>query len=251
MVTNLDVDGQRTAYAALQGRKGAVVAIEPRTGKVRVMASVPEYDPNLIPEQAAELGTDPNKPILNRTTQEAYPPGSTFKVVTATAAIDSGKVTPDTVIDGSSPRTVSGVPLENFGGTDFGPITVTDALTNSVNTVFAQIGEEVGRSTLVEYMQRYGFYEDPKLDYPEDEMIASGVRERERRARGRRLRRRPRGDRAGWPGGRGPRHAAPDGRGGRHHRQRWPPDEASPHRSRPARGRPREGAHRARPPERR
>ena len=71
---------------------------------------------------------------------------------------------------------MSGAPLENFGGTDFGPITVTDALTNSVNTVFAQIGEEVGRSTLVEYMQRYGFYEDPKLDYPEDEMIASGVR---------------------------------------------------------------------------
>ncbi len=176
VVTNLDVDGQRAAYAALQGRKGAVVAIEPRTGKVRVMASVPEYDPNLIPEQADELGTDPDKPILNRTTQEAYPPGSTFKVVTATAAIDSGKVTPDTVIDGSSPRTVSGAPLENFGGTDFGPITVTDALTNSVNTVFAQIGEEVGRSTLVEYMQRYGFFEDPKLDYPEDEMIASGVR---------------------------------------------------------------------------
>ena len=105
---------------------------------------------------------------------------------------------PTTVIDGSSPRTVSGAPLENFGGTDFGPITVTDALTNSVNTVFAQIGEEVGRSTLVEYMQRYGFYEDPKLDFPEDEMIASGVRSGGRRARGRRLRRRPRGHRAGW-----------------------------------------------------
>ena len=69
------------------------------------------------------------------------------------------------------------MPLENFGGTDFGPITVTDALTNSVNTVFAQIGEQVGRSTLVEYMKRYGFYEDPKLDFPDDEMIASGIRE--------------------------------------------------------------------------
>ena len=115
--------------------------------------------------------------MLNRTTQEAYPPGSTFKVVTATAALDTGKVTPDTIIDGSSPRTVSGAPLSNFGGTDFGPITVTDALTNSVNTVFAQIGERVGRSTLLEYMERYGFYEDPKLDYPDDEMIASGVRD--------------------------------------------------------------------------
>ncbi len=176
VVTNLDAAAQRTAYAALQGRKGAVVAIEPKTGKVRVMASVPEYDPNRIPDEFSALNNDPDKPILNRTTQEAYPPGSTFKVVTATAAIDTGKVTPDTVIDGSSPRTVSGVPLQNFGGTDFGPITVTDALTNSVNTVFAQIGEKVGRSTLVDYMQRFGFFEDPKLDFPDDEMIASGVR---------------------------------------------------------------------------
>jgi peptidoglycan glycosyltransferase len=176
VVTNLDVQAQQTAYAALQGRKGAVVAIEPSTGKVRVMASVPDYDPNLIPDDIGALSRDPDKPVLNRTTQEAYPPGSTFKVVTATAAIDSGAVTPDTVIDGSSPRTISGTPLENFGGTDFGPITVTDALTNSVNTVFAQLGENVGRSTLVEYMKRYGFFEDPKLDFPEDEMIASGIR---------------------------------------------------------------------------
>ena len=176
VVTNLDVDAQRTAYAALAGQKGAVVAIEPRTGKVRVMASEPDYDPNLVPEDIGALNQDPNKPVLNRTTQEAYPPGSTFKVVTATAALDTGAVTPETVIDGSSPLEVSGVPLENFGGTDFGPITVTDALTNSVNTVFAQIGEQVGRSTLVEYMKRYGFYEDPKLDFPDDEMIASGIR---------------------------------------------------------------------------
>ncbi|HEU0023442.1 MAG TPA: penicillin-binding protein 2 [Thermoleophilaceae bacterium] len=176
VVTNLHVGAQQTALAALQGRKGAVVALEPRTGKVRVMASVPDYDPNLVPEAIEEFNTDPDKPILNRTTQEAYPPGSTFKVVTATAAIDTGEVTPDTTIDGSSPLTVSGVPLENFGGTDFGPISVTDALTNSVNTVFAQLGERAGRATLVDYMERFGFYEDPKLDYPEDEMIASGVR---------------------------------------------------------------------------
>ena len=99
-----------------------MVAIEPQTGKVRVMVSIPEYDPNLIPTEFGRINTDPNKPLLNRTTQELYQPGSTFKVVTATAALDTGKVTPDTMIDGSSPRTISGVPLENFGGEDFGPI---------------------------------------------------------------------------------------------------------------------------------
>jgi penicillin-binding protein A len=176
VVTNLDVDGTRAAVEGLAGRKGAAVAIEPQTGKVRVMVSIPEYDPNLIPDDFAALDNDPNKPTFNRSTQELYPPGSTFKVVTATAALDTGKVTPDTIIDGSSPKEISGVPLENSGGEDFGPISFTDALTNSVNTVFAQVGEDVGRDTLVEYMKRFGFFADPELDYPDNQMIPSGIR---------------------------------------------------------------------------
>jgi peptidoglycan glycosyltransferase len=177
VVTNLDSDAQRTALEALGGRKGAVVAIEPETGKVRVMASVPSYDADEIPDGFGPLNRDPAKPLLNRATQELYPPGSTFKVVTAAAALDSGKVTPETIIDGSSPKEISGVPLENFGGQDFGPIALTDALTNSVNTVFAQVGERVGRERLVEYMDRFGFNQDPKLDYPDEQMIASGIRD--------------------------------------------------------------------------
>ena len=176
VVTNLDVAGTEAAVNGLAGRKGGVVAIEPQTGKVRVMVSIPEYDPNRIPDDFAALDSDPDKPTFNRTTQELYQPGSTFKVVTATAALDTGKVTPNTVIDGSSPRTISGAPLENAGGESFGPISFTDALTNSVNTVFAQVGERVGAETLVEYMKRFGFYEDPQLDYPGFQMIPSGVR---------------------------------------------------------------------------
>jgi penicillin-binding protein A len=174
--TNLDVAGTQAAVAGLAGRKGAVVALEPQTGKVRVMVSIPEYDPNQIPSAFRQINGDPNQPLLNRTTQELYQPGSTFKVVTATAALDTGKVTPDTVIDGSSPRTISGAPLENAGGQDFGPTSFTDALTNSVNTVFAQVGERVGAETLVDYMKRFGFFEDPQLDYPDFQMIPSGVR---------------------------------------------------------------------------
>jgi penicillin-binding protein A len=175
VVTNLSVPGTEAAVAGLAGRKGAVVAIEPQTGKVRVMVSIPEYDANLIPTEFGRLNRDPNKPTLNRTTQELYPPGSTFKVVTATAALDSGKITPESIIDGSSPREVSGVPLANAGGVSFGSISFTDALTNSVNTVFAQVGETVGRATLVEYMKRFGFYEDPPLDYPDTQMVPSGI----------------------------------------------------------------------------
>ena len=175
VVTTLDPAGQRAAYGALGGRKGAVVAIEPATGKVRVMASVPAYDPNAIPRGFGRINRDPGKPMLNRTTQELYPPGSTFKVVTAAAALDSGKFTPESVLDGSSPKTIGGVRLENFGGESFGPVNLTDALTHSVNTVWAQVGERIGRSTLVKYMGRFGFGQDPKLDYPDWQMIPSGV----------------------------------------------------------------------------
>jgi penicillin-binding protein A len=176
VVTNLDVNGTQAAVNGLAGRKGAVVAIEPSTGKVRVMVSLPEYDPNLIPSQIGQLNRDrENQPLLNRTTQELYPPGSTFKVVTASAALDSGKITPETTINASSPKTISGVPLENAGGEQFGDITATDALTNSVNTYWAQVGERIGRDMLVEYMRRFGFYENPQLDYPSSQLARSGV----------------------------------------------------------------------------
>jgi peptidoglycan glycosyltransferase len=175
VITNLDVAGTEAAVAGLAGRKGSVVAIEPETGKVRVMVSIPEYDPNQIPDAFRSINQNPDQPLLNRSTQELYPPGSTFKVVTAAAALDSGRVQPESIIDGSSPKTISGVPLENSGGQSFGAISFTDALTNSVNTVFAQVGEDIGRETLVEYMRRFGFYEDPELDYPDFQMIPSGI----------------------------------------------------------------------------
>ncbi len=177
VTTTLDPDGQRAALRALAGRRGSIVALEPQTGRVRVMVSVPEYDPNEIPKRFSELNRGEGSPLFNRATQARYPPGSTFKVVTAAAALDSGKLNPDSIIDGSSPRKVSGVPLANSGGQDFGPITLTDALTNSVNTVFAQVGERIGRGTLVSYMERFGFGQDPPLDYPDGQMSASGVRD--------------------------------------------------------------------------
>jgi penicillin-binding protein A len=175
VITNLDVGGTQAAVAGLAGRKGAVVAIEPQTGKVRVMVAIPEYDPNRVPSNFGQIERDPNKPLLNRSTEERYAPGSTFKVVTAAAALDTGKVSPESIIDGSSPKEISGVPLANSGGQSFGPISFTDALTNSVNTVFAQVGEDIGRETLVEYMKRFGFYERPELDYPDDQLEPSGI----------------------------------------------------------------------------
>lgn len=179
IVTTLDLDGQRAAYDALAGRRGAIVALEPSTGRVRAMVSSAGYDPNRVQEESYfdELNKDEDAdPLINRVTQSTYQPGSTFKVVTAAAALDSGKLTPESIVDGSSPQTISGTPLNNFGNSDFGPVSFTDALTFSVNTVFARAGETVGPETLLEYMDRFGFNKDPSLDYPDDQMLASGIR---------------------------------------------------------------------------
>ena len=98
-----------------------------------------------------------------------------MKVVTAAAALDSGEFTPDTVLSGRSPQEIGGVPLSNAGGEQFGDIDMTTALTHSVNTYFAQVGEKLGTETMVEYMKRFGFYQDPELDYPDSQMAPSGV----------------------------------------------------------------------------
>jgi peptidoglycan glycosyltransferase len=168
--TTLDPRAQQAAVQALAGQAGSVVAIDPRTGAVRVMYSSPSYNDNHPDAPCPQPGC-----LLNRATQASYAPGSTFKIVTATAAIDSGLYTPNSTIDGKSPILVSGVPLENDGNQNWGPQSLTTAMTYSINTIFAQVAERVGRDTMAEYMKRFGFYRVPPLDYPSTEMRPSDV----------------------------------------------------------------------------
>jgi penicillin-binding protein A len=173
----INAAAQRVAYESLAGEIGAVVAIEPATGAIRVMASNPQYDPNGVKdtETFKTLNQSEGSPLLNHATQSAYEPGSTMKVVTATAALDSGEFTPDTVLNGDTGVEISGVPLENSGGQSFGEIDMTTALTNSVNTYWAQVGEQLGNETMFEYLDRFGFNRDPPVDYPDGELRPSGV----------------------------------------------------------------------------
>jgi len=167
--TTLDPKAQRVARQALAGRDGSVVALNPRTGAVLVMYSNPSYNDN-DPSNLA-----PGDSLLNRATQARYAPGSTFKVVTGTAALDTGLYTPTSTVNGKSPILVSGVPLENDGNQSWGLQTLITAMTYSINTIFAQVAERVGRGTMANYMKRFGFYSKPPLDYPPDQMRASDV----------------------------------------------------------------------------
>jgi penicillin-binding protein A len=177
VLTTLNVAAQRTAIAALGEHRGAVVALDPRDGAVKVMASTPGFDPNGLSSRRGyeRLAHDAARtPLVNRATQFGYAPGSTFKIVTATAAIDTGAFTAQSMLSGRDNVPISGVPLQNDNNESFGQLTLTEALAKSVNTVWAQVGERVGKQTMARYMARFGFDRKPRLDYPAEEMSASG-----------------------------------------------------------------------------
>jgi penicillin-binding protein A len=176
VITTLEPRAQQVANAALAGKRGAVVALEPRSGAVTVMASSPSYDPNSLRSATAAqaISHDPSGRLVNRATEFGYAPGSTFKVVTAAAAIDTGAFTPESTLSGRNDIPVSGVPLGNDDGESYGQLTLTQGLAKSVNTVWAQVAERLGKRTLARYMGRFGFDRKPELDYPSEEMSASG-----------------------------------------------------------------------------
>lgn len=178
MVTNLDVGAQQLAEQEMTGHLGAVVVIEPSTGRVPVYLSQPGYDPERMNTNSGvrQLNRDKNRALVDRVSASTYPPGSTFKVVTATAALDSGLMTTDSTVDGNSPQTFASKPLKNDFNQNFGQINLETALTYSVNTAFGNIGVNLGKETLIEYMKRYGFYAPPPVDLPVNEMLASGLR---------------------------------------------------------------------------
>jgi peptidoglycan glycosyltransferase len=181
IVTNIDSEAQRTALGDLEEAGfGAVVAIVPQTGEVKVMASNAPYDPNGIPDDIGKLNANKiETPLLNRATQGLYPPGSTFKVVTAAAGLESGTITPETTINAPGSLEVEGTPLQNDFNQDFGPIALDTALTNSVNTWFGQLGQQVGQDQLFQTMEKFGFNATPAIDLPSNEVYDSGVYEEE------------------------------------------------------------------------
>ncbi|HTU79447.1 MAG TPA: penicillin-binding protein 2 [Solirubrobacteraceae bacterium] len=182
VITTLQPAAQRAAITALGEHRGAVVAIEPRSGAVTVMASSPGYDPNELRSQRYREGLSSGssgRSLDNRATLFGYAPGSTFKIVTATAAIDTGEYTPESLVSGPDGIIVSGLALHNDNDASFGPVTLTYALAHSINTVYAQVAEHVGKATLGRYMERFGFDRKPQLDFPSEEMTASGEHEGE------------------------------------------------------------------------
>ena len=181
VVTNLDLDAQEVANEQLGTNCGAVVALDPRNGKLLVMASSPGFDPNRVEDDFGSISQitascTPAAPLLNRASAGLYVPGSTFKVITAAAALESEKFTPESIFFDPGYCTVYGKPVNNFDTSrPFGNVSLRNALAYSVNSVFCNIGKELGAKRILDTAKRFGFYERPPLETPTDERLASGL----------------------------------------------------------------------------
>ncbi|MFJ4417454.1 penicillin-binding transpeptidase domain-containing protein [Streptomyces sp. NPDC088925] len=168
VVTTIDPAAQRAAYEGLAGRTGAVAALDPSTGRVLALVSSPSYDPGELSGTSravtaawARLTADPAQPLLNRALRQTYPPGSTFKIVTAAAALDSGTVRDvDDATDAPDPYRLpgSGTRLANEVE-GCGDASLRYAFRWSCNTVFAALGVRTGLADMVRAAGRFGFDE--------------------------------------------------------------------------------------------
>ncbi|GAA4553838.1 MULTISPECIES: peptidoglycan D,D-transpeptidase FtsI family protein [Streptomyces] len=175
VVTTLNAAAQKAAYNGLkrQGGKGSVVALEPSTGKILALASFPSYDPSSFAGNSTskdggawnklQKKNNPNDPMLNRALRETYPPGSTFKVVTAAAALEDGLYTdPDGKTDSPDPWIMKGTTtkLPNEGNIPCKNATLRVALQYSCNTVFGKIGSDLGNDKMLDMAKKFGFDEE-------------------------------------------------------------------------------------------
>lgn len=172
VVLSIDSRMQQAATQALGDRRGAVVALEPSTGKVIAMYASPTFDPNPLSQHAAEgqkqawqsLNADPIRPLLSRATGSIYAPGSTFKLVTAAAALESGRGVDTSYPDAKEytpPQTDK--PIRNFGGSTCGG-DMAESLKVSCNTYFARLGAELPKGALEKTARAFGFGERPPLE---------------------------------------------------------------------------------------
>ncbi|HSH21174.1 MAG TPA: penicillin-binding transpeptidase domain-containing protein, partial [Candidatus Caenarcaniphilales bacterium] len=179
LVLSLDVRLQRAAAAALGNEAGAVVALEPSTGRILALVTSPSFDPNRVvdPQRGrtyvARLNDDPGSPLLNRATQGLYVPGSVFKIVTAIAGLSSGTISPDTTFESQPEEYETGFLVGGFRIRDAprsvqleDPLNLYEATEVSSNIWYAHAGLATGPTQLLAAAQRLGFAERIPFELP-------------------------------------------------------------------------------------
>jgi penicillin-binding protein 2 len=170
----IDLNVQKAADKALKGRDGVIVALDPNNGAVLAMVSHPTFDPNVFSKQKLSKKDwqsiqGDNHPLLNRAISSAYPPASTFKIVTTAAGLESGKFSPNTVLQTYGSLTVGGVTFGEWNHAGFGPLGFTGAMAWSSDTFFYQVGRAVGGPKLIEWTRKYGFGSKTGIEFTSEE----------------------------------------------------------------------------------
>lgn len=163
---NLTVNNnvQKYAYNQMRGKRGALVAINPKTGAILAMVSLPDFDPNANVLEASwgDLVEDENSPFITRAVQGLYPPGSTYKIVTLAAAYENGMK--EKLFDDVGKFEVGDVTVENYNGKAYGEISLERAFSVSSNQVFCSVGYDLGSEAVLEVAQRFGVDKDFEFD---------------------------------------------------------------------------------------
>jgi peptidoglycan glycosyltransferase len=188
LVLNLHVNAQRIAETALRGKCGAAFVLNPKTGAVYVSASSPTFNPNKVesPKGYASIIHSPaacpgsSSPLLNRATSGLYSPGSTFKTVTAAAALDDGVYNVSSRFDDPGYCTEYGQKVSNALNPDqtaesYGNVSFLQAYQHSINAVFCNIGKALGAKRILDEAKKFGLYSKPAIELPSNEVAASGL----------------------------------------------------------------------------
>ncbi|RKL62081.1 peptidoglycan glycosyltransferase [Thermoanaerobacteraceae bacterium SP2] len=162
----IDSELQKTAYKMFQGRRGALVAMDPSTGAILAMVSSPGYDPSNLQNKWDGLVKNPDKPLINRATQGLYPPGSAFKIITLAAALTSYPEIEKKIYYTPGYIKINGRIIRDYEGLWPGNYDITNAFRYSSNTVFIQIGQEVGMDNLFSMAEAFGFNARVNADIP-------------------------------------------------------------------------------------
>lgn len=166
LTLTIDGDLQRIAAQQMRGKKGAVVATNPKNGEVLILYSSPSFDPNYFVNKGSDgvikdlISDQENRPLLDRAISGIYPPGSTFKIITATAGLEEKKITRNTLINDPGVITIGGYHYANWlftsHGRTEGEIDIVRAIKRSTDTFFYQVGELVGVEKLVSWAGKFG-----------------------------------------------------------------------------------------------
>jgi peptidoglycan glycosyltransferase len=168
LVLTLDTNLQKIAYRALGNHRGAVVAMNPRTGQILAMVSKPSFDPNDIDAQWKHISTDPDSPLLNRAVQGLYPPGSAIKVMMAEEALSHNVADENRIfVTNGSLKIAPDYTLHDDPSVVPGKMNMAKAMAESSNVIFGTIALEIGNKRMEKTFERYGFYRHLDLEIPE------------------------------------------------------------------------------------